>query len=79
MGIDKSLIVKGRLAGSRSVLRRAERIKLLETEGKWSEEKSVFGLPKVKTVRLKKRAKAEKAPPKETEGAVTPEVESTGE
>jgi len=45
VGIDKTLVIKGKLIRSRSVFKRAERIKILETEGKWSEEKSVFGLP----------------------------------
>lgn len=77
MGIDKSLVIKGKLSRSRSVLKRTERIKILETEGRWSEEKSVFGLPKLKSVRLKKKAKAEKAPAKE--GTATPGAESPGE
>lgn len=77
MGIDKTLVIKGKLIRSRSVFKRAERIKILETEGKWSEEKSVFGLPKLKSVRLKKKAKAEKVPAKE--GAATPGAESPGE
>lgn len=76
MSIDKSLAIKGRLGRSRNVLSRAERVKVLEAEGRWTEEDSVFGLPKVKCVRIKKKGKAEKGPPKE--GAPT-EAESTGE
>jgi len=38
----------------RSVLTRLERIKILLAEGKWSpDEKSIFGLPKVKPEALK--------------------------
>jgi hypothetical protein len=47
---------------------------MLEGEGRWSQEESVFGLPKVKSVRLKKKPKAEKAAPKEGEAA-TPGAE----
>ncbi|MCP4366436.1 MAG: small basic protein [Planctomycetes bacterium] len=80
MSIDKSLTVRGRLGRTRSVFSRAERVKMLEGEGRWSREESVFGLPKVKSVRLKKKPKAEKAPPKEGEAA-TPgaEVADKGE
>ncbi|MFQ5862272.1 MAG: small basic protein [Candidatus Brocadiales bacterium] len=78
MSIDKSLAIKGRLGRARSVLRRAERVKTLETEGRWKEGDSVFGLPKVKSVRIKKKSKAVKGPPKE---ATAPEAEAapTGE
>lgn len=75
MSIDKSLVIRGRLGRTRNVLRRAERVKMLETEGRWNEEESVFGLPKVKSMRIKKRSKpaAEKEQPKEEEAA--PEAE----
>lgn len=76
MSIDKSLVTTGRLGRARNVLRRAERVKSLETDGRWKEGDSVFGLPKVKCVRVKKRSKAEKGPPKEA--AAAPEAESTG-
>lgn len=74
MSVDKSLAIKGRLGRFRSVLSRAERIKVLETEGRWTEGSSVFGLPKVKSIRIKKKGRAEKGPPKE--GAAT-EAEGT--
>ncbi|HHT9152784.1 MAG TPA: small basic protein, partial [Candidatus Hypogeohydataceae bacterium YC40] len=48
MSIDKSLVIKGRSAEKKSVLRRAERLKILKQEGKWKEGASIFGLPKVK-------------------------------
>ncbi len=79
MSIDKSLIVRGRLGRSRSVFSRAERVKILGEEGRWNQEESVFGLPKVKSVRLKKKPKAEKAPPKEGEETTTPGAEGAGE
>lgn len=37
---------KGKIMARRNVLKRYERIKYLQKKGKWSEEKSVFGLPK---------------------------------
>jgi small basic protein (TIGR04137 family) len=55
MSIDKSLVVKGKLTGKRSVLSRAERLKLLKEEGRWKEGGSVFGLPKVKVLKVSKK------------------------
>ncbi|ODS33005.1 MAG: hypothetical protein SCARUB_01882 [Candidatus Scalindua rubra] len=66
MSIDKSLVTKGKLVRHRSVLTRAERIKHLVNEGKWEEGRTVFGLPKVKTIRMKKKAKATKEKTEET-------------
>ena len=70
MTMDKSLASRARLVRHRNVLSRAERIALLEEEDKWSEEKSVFGLPKVRNIKAKQR-KAAKAEP--AEAAVTAE------
>jgi small basic protein (TIGR04137 family) len=61
MSIDKSLISKSKLTRHRNVLTRPERIKFLMEEGLWDEKKSVYGLPKVKTVKVKKKAKVKKA------------------
>ena len=47
MSIDRSLKTKGALSRHRNVLKRDERIKLLQDEEKWSETDSVLGLPKV--------------------------------
>ncbi len=60
MSIDKSLVTKGKLVRQRNVLTRPERIKFLTDEGLWDEKKSVYGLPKVKTVKVKKKAKVAK-------------------
>ena len=60
MSIDKSLVSKGKLTRHRNVLTRAERVKLLNNEGLWEEGRSAFGLPKVKTVKVRKKAKVEK-------------------
>ncbi len=61
MSIDKSLISKSKLVRQRSVLTRPERIKYLTDEGLWDEKKSVYGLPKVKIVKIKKKVKVKKA------------------
>lgn len=53
----------------RSVLKRSERLRLMLEKGQWKEGDDVYGLPKIKTVRLKiKKVKAEK-----TETAATAE------
>jgi small basic protein (TIGR04137 family) len=45
----------------RSVLKRIERLRILMEKNKWKETDNVFGLPKVKTLRIKiKKEKAEK-------------------
>lgn len=69
MSIDKSLATNSKLVRHRSVLTRPERVKYLESEGLWDEEKSVYGLPKVKTLKVKKKAKVKKAEEPETKGA----------
>lgn len=62
MTIDKSLKSKGRLQRTRSVLSRDERIKQMQTDDRWTEGQSPFGLPKLRVVRLvvgkKKKKKA---------------------
>lgn len=70
MSIDKSLISKGRLTRHRSVLTRSERMEFLNKEGLWEEGQSVFGLPKVRTVKVRKKAKEENKTEEET--AATP-------
>jgi small basic protein (TIGR04137 family) len=62
--IDKSLKRKGRLARSRNVLKRGERIAQLKTEERWTEGRSPLGLPKVRVMQSmvgKKKKKKEKA------------------
>lgn len=60
MSINKSLKIKGKLVRPRNVLRRVERIKLLKEDGRWNPTLSVFGIPKVKVVRVKQKGKSEK-------------------
>ena len=47
MSIDHSLKIKGALSRHRNVLKRAERIKQLKDEERWSEGDALLGLPKV--------------------------------
>jgi len=65
MSLDRSLKGKSTLERHRNVLKRAERIDMLEDNDKWSEGKSgVYNLPKVahrKAVAAKKAPKAEAA------------------
>ena len=60
MSIDKSLKMKGKLVRPRNVFTRVERIKILKDEGKWEPTMSVFGIPKVKSVKIKRKGKSEK-------------------
>ncbi|MGQ0634814.1 MAG: small basic protein [Planctomycetaceae bacterium] len=65
MAIDKSLRRKGRLARSRNVLKREERIDQMKREERWHEGLSPVGLPKTRVAKIaakkKKKAKEEKA------------------
>ena len=60
MSIDKSLKMKGKLVRPRNVFTRVERIKILKEEGKWEPTMSVFGIPIVKSVKIKRKGKSEK-------------------
>lgn len=66
MSIHPSLgaAVKGKQ--QKSVLKRAERIKYLMNKGLWKDDSKVFGLPKIKAVRIKiKKEKAAEKPAEE--------------
>ena len=69
MSIDKSLKMKGKLVRPRNVFTRIERIKILKGEGKWEPTMSVFGIPKVKSVKIKRKGKSEKKAAKAEAGA----------
>jgi len=58
MSLHKSLMSKSSLTRHRNVLSRAERIKRLEEEERWEDGRSVFGLPKVRNLKIKKKSKA---------------------
>ncbi len=66
MSIHPSLgaAVKGKQ--QKSVLKRTERIKHLMSKGLWKDDSKVFGLPKIKAVRIKiKKEKAAEKPAEE--------------
>lgn len=74
MTIDKSLKSKSRLARSRNVLKREERIAQLQFEENWEDGQSPYGLPKVRVVKTsvgrKKKKKAKEDEAEETTEAV---------
>lgn len=56
----------------RSVLKRLERIKILQEKGEWKEGYSFFGLPKIKTLKIKiKKEKVEKPEEEKTTAEIT--------
>ncbi|HHT9115953.1 MAG: small basic protein [Planctomycetes bacterium] len=78
MSIDKSLKMKGKLVRPRNVFTRIERIKILKGEGKWEPTMSVFGIPKVKSVKIKRKGKSEKKAAKaEVTAEATPAAAAT--
>lgn len=70
MTIDKSLKVSRGLVRMRNVLTRAERIEKLMDADRWKEGDSIFGLPKVRVVKvaLKKKKKVKKEEGEAAEG-----------
>jgi small basic protein (TIGR04137 family) len=60
MSVHSSLKIQGKLARSRNVLTRAERIDLMEQRRTWEEGDAVYGLPKTKVVKPKKGGKKKK-------------------
>ncbi|MCX5700129.1 MAG: small basic protein [Candidatus Omnitrophica bacterium] len=70
MSIHPSLTISEKDKKQRSVLKRTERIRAMSEKGKWIEGDMVYGLPKLKTVRIKiKKEKAEKVETAATPGA----------
>jgi len=65
MSQHPSLRSKRKGIAHRSVLKRYERLKELKEKEKWDEEKSIFGLPKLKILRFK----IKKEKPAEAEAA----------
>lgn len=73
MSIHPSLAVSEKDKKQRSVLKRNERIRSMIEKGSWKKGDRVYGLPKLKTVRIKiKKEKAEKATEATAEGAAAP-------
>jgi small basic protein (TIGR04137 family) len=65
MGLHSSLKRAEKLASTRSVMKRTERIKWLKEKGLWKKENRVVGLPKIKVVKIKtiKKEKAKEEKP----------------
>lgn len=62
MSIHPSLNISEQDKKQRSVLKRSERIKMMIEKGRWKEGDKVYGLPKLKTIKIKiKKEKVEKA------------------
>lgn len=74
MSIHPSLNTSAKDKKVRSVLKRAERLKMMIEKDSWKEGQSIFALPKIKTARIKikkeKTASAASAAP-ETGAAAT--------
>lgn len=70
MSIHPSLNLSEKDKKPRSVLKRVERLRTMIEKGQWKEGDAVYGLPKIKTVRIKiKKEKAEKAEVTAVQGA----------
>ncbi|MFA6357248.1 MAG: small basic protein [Candidatus Omnitrophota bacterium] len=72
MSIHPSLTISEKDKKVRSVLKRTERIRQMQEKGSWKEGNAVYGLPKLKSIRIKvKKEKVEKAETPAT-GAAAP-------
>jgi small basic protein (TIGR04137 family) len=61
MSIHKSLVPASKLRRHRNVLTRGERLETLKKDGRWDEEKSIFGLAKVRNIMTKAKPKKKEA------------------
>jgi small basic protein (TIGR04137 family) len=68
VSIHKSLRGAGAGGRHRNVLTRIERLEKLKDMGKWTEEDGAFGLPKVRTLKIKVGGKKKKKKEAEAEG-----------
>jgi len=70
MSIHPSLTISEKDKKTRSVLKRIERIRQMQEKGNWKQGDPVYGLPKIKSLRIKiKKEKVEKAATTTEEGA----------
>lgn len=70
MSIHPSLRSSDKDKKARSVLKRTERLRTMLEKGQWKEGDDVYGLPKIKAVRIRiKKEKAEKTPGEAVSGA----------
>lgn len=65
MTIDKSLKIKAGSVKTRNVLTRAERLEKLISEDRWAEGDGVYGLPKVRVVKISMKKKKKVKKPEE--------------
>ncbi len=78
MSIHPSLASSDKSSKSRSVLKRTERLKTMLEKNQWKEGDDVYGLPKIKTLRIKiKKEKAVKEA--ETTATATEATPAAGE
>jgi len=61
MSLHASLKASGQGKRHRNVLKKYERVEMLQDQKKWSEGESVLGIPKVRSIKLRKK-KAAKTP-----------------
>lgn len=57
MTIDRSLKVKAGSVKNRNVLTRAERLAQMEAKGDWTEDNTIYGLPKTRVVKISMKKK----------------------
>ena len=77
MSIHSSLrSKKGATDSLRNVLKRHERVRHLMTQGLWTDGRSVYGLPKIKQMKMKARKAAKEK--EETATAKTPAAPPPG-
>jgi small basic protein (TIGR04137 family) len=74
MSVHTSLRSKGASGTTRSVMKRFERVRQMMDKGTWIDGRSIYGLPKVKQVKIK----AQKAAPKEKDAAAAAEGAAPG-
>lgn len=60
MSMHRSLKTAGGLIRHRNVLTRTERLEKLEEEKRWTEEESILGLPKVRSLKVVGKKKKKK-------------------
>ena len=79
MSLDKSLKPKSMLERHRNVLTRPERIEKLQEEGRWTDDSSPLGLPKIvhRKAAVGKKDKAVAKPEEATTEQAAPEAETT--
>ena len=78
MSIHPSLKSSEKNKKQRSILKRTERLRFMMDKGQWKEGDDVFGLPKIKTLKLKikKEKAAEKTAAEATAAGAAPAAEA---